>query len=161
MLQSKKLVGLCLLASLPMIFWQTKVSAGVADTYRLPSVLVQAQQAVEKGKPGRALGLLAGRIDSLRDPDHQAQAHAVICQAQYQQQDYASAEKSCDIAATTGRPSWSHFNNRGVMRFMLGRHDEALTDFRQAASIMLTASQQQSRSVRRNVSAAQRRLASR
>ncbi len=154
----KKLVGmLAVIALLGM--WQTPVNASVADTYHLPTVLVQAQRAVEKGNPEHALDLLAGRIEALRAADHQAQAHALVCQARYQQQDYVSAEKSCDIAVNTGRPSWSHVNNRGVMRFMLGRYDEALTDFRHAASIRVSASLQQSRSIRRNVAAAERRLA--
>ncbi|MGI9285933.1 MAG: tetratricopeptide repeat protein [Pseudomonadales bacterium] len=161
MLLSKKLVGMIVLISVPSMFWQASVSANVVDHYRLPNVLLKAQRAVEKGHPERALELLAGRIDSLPSPNGQAQAYALICQAQYQQQDYASAEKSCDIAANTGRPRWSHFNNRGVMRFMLGRYDEALIDFRQAASIMVSASKVQSRSIRSNVTAAKRRLASR
>lgn len=160
MLLSKKLVGMLALISLPGMIWHATASASVEDTYRLPSVLVLAQRAVEKGKPRHALALLDGRIDSLRDPNHRAQAHALVCQAHYQQKDYVNAEKSCDIAASTGRPSWSHFNNRGVMRFTLGRYDEALTDFRRA-STMLTASQQQSRSIRSNVAAAKRRLATR
>lgn len=159
MLLSKKLVGLLVLVSLPGMFWQVKVNASVVDHYT-PNVLLKAQRAVEKGKPARAIGLLDGRIQTLRDPNHQAEAHALICQAQYQQRDYASAEKSCDIAVNTGRPSWSHFNNRGVMRFLLGRYSEALTDFRRAASIRVTASSEQSRAMRKNASAAQRRLAS-
>ncbi len=161
MLQSKNLVGLFTLAALPGIFWQTPVSASMADGYRPPTVLVQAQRAVEKGKPKRALDLLAGRIEALRAADHRAQAHALVCQARYQQRDYAGAEKSCDIAVSTGTPNWSDVNNRGVMRFLLGRYHDALTDFRHAASIGVTASLQQSRSMRRNAAAAQRRLASR
>lgn len=162
MLLSKKVVGLVVLISVPSMFWQARASASAADHYnRLPNVVLKAQRAVEKGHPERALDLLAGRIDSLPFPAGQAHAHALICQAHYQKQDYLSAEKSCDVAANTGRPSWSHLNNRGVMRFMLGRYDEALTDFRQAASIMVSASKEQSRSIRSNVSAATRRLASR
>ena len=95
MLLSKKLVGMIVLISAPSMFWQASVNANVVDHYRLPNVLLKAQRAVEKGYPERALGLLAGRIDGLRHPDNQAQAHALICQAQYQKQDYASAEKSC------------------------------------------------------------------
>lgn len=161
MLQSKKLAGLLALAALPAMFWQTTASAGLADSYRPPSVVVLAQRALDKGKSVRALALLDGRIEGLRDSNHQAQAHALVCQALYQKKDYVAAEKSCDIAVSTGRPSWSHFNNRGVMRFALGRYGEALTDFRQAASTMLTASRQQSRSVRSNIAAAKRRMASR
>ena len=158
MLRTKNLIGLFTLVTL---VWHTQLSASVAHSYRLPTVLVQAQRAVEKGNPGRALDLLNGRMENLREPNDKAQAHALVCQAKYQQQDYANAEKSCDMAVNTGRPSWSHFNNRGVMRFVLGRYEEALADFRQAAAIMLTASQQQSRSIRSNVAAAERRLASR
>ena len=161
MLLSKKLVGLVVLISVPSMFWQARVSANVADHYRLPHVLLKAERAVERGNPDHALDLLAGRIDDLRDPSMQAVAHALNCQALYQKQDYLGAEKSCDVAVNTGRPNWSHLNNRGVMRFMLGRYNAALTDFRQAASIMVSASKEQSRSIRSNVSAAQRRLASR
>lgn len=161
MLLSKKLVGWVALVSVPSMFWQAGASAGVADHYRLPNALLKAERAVERGDPDRALGLLEGRINDWRHPTSQAEAHAVICQAHYQKRDYVSAEKSCNIAVNTGRPSWSHLNNRGVMRFKLGRFDEALTDFRQAASIMLSASTTQSRSIRSNISAAQRRTASR
>ena len=161
MLLSKNLVGWVVLVSVPGMFWQAGASASVADHYRLPNALQKAERAVERGHPDHALGLLEGRIDGLREPSTQAVAHALICQAHYQKQDYVRAEKSCDLAANTGRPSWNHLNNRGVMRFMLGRYDEALSDFRQAASIMLSASSAQSRSIRSNVSAAKRRMASR
>ena len=158
MLPTKKKLELFVLVTLISV-WHIPVSASVAHTYRLPALLVHAQRAVRKVEPEQALDLLVGRIESLRDADHRAQAHALVCQARYQQQDYVSAEKSCDAAINTGKPSWSHVNNRGVMRFMLGRYDEALTDFRHAASIMVSASLQQARSIRRNVTAAQRRLA--
>ncbi len=159
MLIAKKLVGL-LVISVPAMLWQANVSAEVLDSLHLPNVLLKAEKALAKGNPDRVLELLETRIGNLHRPADQAQGYALICQAHYQKQDYDSAEKFCDKAANTGRPYWSHFNNRGVMRFKLGHYDAALTDFRQAASTMYLASHVQARSVRRNVAAAQQRQVS-
>ena len=162
MLISKKLVGLLALISVTSMAWQTEASADTMDNHRLPSVLQKAERALENEDPDRAIGLLEGRIDAMRHQVAQAQAHTLMCKAHYQKQDYLSAEKSCDLAVTTDRLNWSHLNNRGVMRFMLGRYDEALNDFSHAGAIaLLPASTSQSRSIRNNVSAAQRHIASR
>lgn len=156
---TKKLVGLLIIIT-PAMAWQANVSAEVLGFNRQPIVLLKAERAVATGNPDRVLALLETRIGNIHRPADQAQGYALICQAHYQKQDYNSAEKSCDKAANTGKPSWSHFNNRGVMRFKLGQYDAALTDFRQAASSMYSASRVQARSVRSNVAAAQRHLES-
>jgi len=82
--------------------------------------------------------------------------------AEYQKHDYISAEKSCDLAVKSDRPNWSHYNNRGVMRFMLGDYEAALGDFRRAASFaLMPGSKSESRSIRKNVYATEKILASR
>ena len=158
MLLAKKIVGILVVTASAMA-WQANVSADFYGFTRQPIVLIKAERAVAKGNPDRVLELLATRMDNIHRAEDQAQAYALICQAHYQKQNYASAEKFCDKAANIGKPSWSHLNNRGVMRFKLGQYDAALTDFRQAATRMYSASHAETRSVRRNLAAAERRLA--
>ena len=154
---SKKLIGLFTLLFVTSMFWQTQASADTMERHRLPIALKKAERALRNQDPDRAISLLEGRIDGMRHKVAIAQAHALICKAHYQTHDYLSAEKSCDLAVTTGRPNWSHVNNRGVMRFMLGRYDDALKDFSRAASrALIHASHSQSRSIRKNIAAAQR-----
>jgi len=161
MLQLKRFVGLFTLVSLTSTFWQTQAYADTLESHRLPIVLKTAERALRNQDPNRAMDLLKGRIDGMRHEVARAQAHALMCKAHYQASDYVSAERSCDLAVTTGHPNWSHFNNRGVMRFMLKRYEEALNDFSRAASLaLLPATNSQSRKISKNVYAAQRRIAS-
>jgi Flp pilus assembly protein TadD len=155
---SKKIIGLVSLVLVSGMFWQTGVSAAVINHSHVPTVLLKSERAVVKGQADRALSLLAGKIEDMKDASHRAQGHALVCQALYQKQDYINAEKSCDIAVKEGKPNQSHLNNRGVMRFMLGRYDEALRDFRKAVLIVSVDSPSLSKSVRRNLSAAERRV---
>ena len=108
------------------------------------------------GEADRAIELLIAKVDDLQRPNLRSKGHALLCKAQYQKQGYVLAEEHCDKAVNLGSPSWSNLNNRGVMRFLLGRYDEALTDFTQASSIMLaSAPKSQMLSVKNNIASAQ------
>lgn len=157
MLISQRLLRLFGFVAVASMFWQTQASADTFESHRLPIVLKKAERALRNQDPDRAIDLLKGRIERMRHEVAQVHAHALMCTALYQLGDYVRAEKSCDRAVMSGSPNWSHFNNRGVMRFKLGRYDEALSDFSRAASMaLIPASYTQSRNIRKNVSAAQR-----
>jgi Flp pilus assembly protein TadD len=113
---------------------------------------------VSRGETDRAIELLIANVDDLQRPNLRSKGHALLCKAQYQKQDYVLAEEHCDKAVNLGSPNWSNLNNRGVMRFLLGRYQEALTDFTQAASRMsLSAANSQKWSVKNNIASAQTR----
>ena len=88
----------------------------------------------------------------MRKSSNQAEGYGLICRAYFQQQDFQAAEQNCDKAVTIGGGAsvWSYLNNRGVMRLLLDRPDDALADFRKAAAMNPT-----ERSVRRNMSLAE------
>ena len=156
---SKRLIGLTILSALPFALWQTTAHASTTVYNPEPKVLSKAERNVARGKPDRAISLLSARVDDLKRPKHRAKGYELLCTAYYQKHDYVSAEMYCDKAATTGSPSWSHLNNRGVMRFQLGQFDEALTDFRHAASIMMmTAPPSEKLAIKRNIAAAYTQL---
>ncbi len=78
---------------------------------------------------------------------------ALECRAHFDRRDFEAAERACDTAVARGhhQDMWSHFNNRGAVRLMLGRHDEALADFRKATRL-----NPDSRDARRNYQLAKR-----
>ncbi len=147
---SKKLINVCVLASVIGVFWQAQANAGVMAQYQ-PPVLLKAERAIENSNPDRVLSLLEGRITELHQASFQAEGHDLICQAYRDKGEYAKAEQACNEAVNLDGSAlnWSYLNNRGVMRLLLGRNDAALEDFRQAAVI-----NPNSRKVRRNMSVA-------
>jgi Flp pilus assembly protein TadD len=148
----EKLSSILVLATASGMLWQAPAQADVFSHYQ-PNVLIKAERALQSGKPDRALTMLDGRIANLRHVGLQAQGHALVCKAHFQKRDFVSAEQACDKAVNTGEGSlsWSDVNNRGVMRLMLGRFDDALNDFHQAAVM-----NPGSRSIHRNISTAKR-----
>ena len=161
MLLSKKTPTLAILSFLPLVLWQTSVSASTPVYNHVPKMLVNAERSVARGQSDRVIQLLGNEVENLRRPEMQSTGYGFLCLAHYQKEDYVSAEKFCDKAATTGAPNWSHLNNRGVMRVKLERYDEALVDFKSAASIMLvSAPTSQMHSVKRNISSTVERIES-
>jgi hypothetical protein len=153
MFLSKKIPTLAILPLLPIILWQSEVNATKFNY--TPTILVKAERSVARGQSDRVIQLLGGKVDDLSRPEQKSAGYGFLCVAHYQKEDYVSAEKFCDKAVTTGTgsPNWSHLNNRGVMRVKLERYDEALVDFRKAASIMMvTSSISQRHSVKHNIS---------
>ena len=158
MLLSKRFTAISVLMAFPLTFWLTGASANAPVYNPDPVVLKKAERMVSQGEADRAIELLTAKVDDLQRPNLQSRGHALLCRAQYQKQDYALAEEHCDKAVNLGSPNWSNLNNRGVMRFLLGRYNEALTDFTQAGSIMmLSAPKTQMRSVKSNIASAQTR----
>ena len=145
----RNLATALIMAVVSSSLWQSNVSADVFDHYK-PNVLVKADRALQRGQPDRVLELLTGRIETLRHAPYRGEGYALVCKAYYQNQDFLRAEKACDDAVNATTSNWSHLNNRGVMRYLLGRYDEALSDFRQAAAVNA-----KSRSIRENLSAVQ------
>jgi Flp pilus assembly protein TadD len=162
MLTSKKLATLSALAVLPLAFWLNGASASTFVYHQDPIVLKKADRMLLRGEPDRAIELLSATVDDLQRPNMRSKGHAILCKAQHQKQDYMLAEEHCDQAVKQGGPNWSNLNNRGVMRFLLGRYDDALTDFNHAASIMMvSATKSQNRSVKNNIASAKLRLSER
>ncbi|MFT6288581.1 MAG: hypothetical protein ACJA09_003344 [Alcanivorax sp.] len=159
MFLSKKIPTLAILSLLPITLWQSEVNATRFN--HTPTILIKAERSVARGQSDRVIQLLGGKVDDLSRPEQKSAGYGFLCVAHYQKEDYVSAEKFCDKAATTGSPDWSHLNNRGVMRVKLERYDEALVDFRKAASIMMVASSiSQRHSVKRNISSTVGRIES-
>jgi Flp pilus assembly protein TadD len=149
----KKITSLAILSLLPIALWQSEVNASATEFNPTPNILVKAERSVARGQSDQVIQLLDSKVDDLRRPEQKSTGYGFLCVAHYQKKDYVSAEKFCDKAVTSGSPNWSHLNNRGVMRFKLERYDEALVDFRKAASIMMvTAPNLQKHSVKHNIS---------
>ena len=131
-----KFFSVLALASVAALLWQADANADAIDHYQ-PGVLAKANRALQQGNSDRALALLEGRVADLRSGPHQAEGYGLICRAYFQQHDFQAAEKNCDEAVTIGGGAsvWSHLNNRGVMRLLLDRPDDALADFRRAAAM--------------------------
>ena len=158
MLTSKRFATISAVAAFPLAFWLNGASASTPVYHQEPIVLKKAERMVSRGEADRAIELLGAKAADLQRPNLRSKGHALLCKAQYQKQDYVLAEEHCDKAVNLGSPNWSDLNNRGVMRFLLGRYKEALTDFNQAGSIMMvSASKSQNRSVKNNIASAQSR----
>ncbi|MEH6593846.1 MAG: hypothetical protein V7746_26500 [Halioglobus sp.] len=158
MLTSKRFATISAVAALPLAFWLNGASASTPVYHQEPNMLEKADRMLSRGEADRAIELLSATVDDLQRPNLRSKGHALLCKAQHQKQDYVLAEEHCNQAVNLDSPNWSNLNNRGVMRFLLGRYEEALIDFNQAASIMmLSASKSQNRSVRKNIASAQSR----
>ncbi len=145
--------ALIIAVSLNTLSFQT-AAADTINYIQQPSVLAQAERALRRGNSDRALDLLQ-RTSNKRKGASEARRQALTCKALYQQQNYERAEVACDLAIAAEQTNWSHYNNRGVMRYKTERYSEALSDFKHAASIMVAANSKQRRSVKRNISAAE------
>lgn len=122
------------LAAVTMLLWNARANADAIEHYR-PNLLTKAERALERGRPDQALSLLGSRVDSFTHATYQAQGYSLICRAWYEKGDYHKAERACDIAVQldSGTLAWSHLNNRGVMRLLVGNTGDAVSDFHAAA----------------------------
>ncbi len=109
--------------------------ADALDHYR-PAVLQQAERALERQQPDQALERLDDAEDRLTRVSDRDATYRLSCAAHYQAGAYLDAERYCDLAVQTGRLSSDELNNRGVMRFELGRYREAAHDFSRAAQTL-------------------------
>lgn len=136
------------------LLWHSQARADAIDHYQ-PAYFHKAEQALEQQQPEKALALLTGRLNGLRHTSYKAAGYDLVCRAHYQLGDYATAEEACSRAVSLGggASAWSYVNNRGVMRLVQGKVQEALTDFEQAASLNPKAI-----SVRKNAELARREL---
>jgi len=145
------LLSVLAVAAVSLMLWHSRVEAEPLEHHR-PAVLIKAERALARGNPDRALALLeSGRAELRRNPDR-AEASGLVCRAYYERGDYAAAEAACDTAVALGESNeraWSYLSNRGVMRLLLGRVDEAIHDFEAAERLNPVAW-----SVHRNLAAA-------
>jgi len=132
---NKVLITALGVAAMSAMLWHGRANADVLGHYQ-PPALLKAEWALERGNPDRALALLDSRKAELRRWRAEADASALACRAWYDKGDFERAEQACDQAVQQGggAAAWSHLNNRGVMRLLLGRTDEAIADFHEAAS---------------------------
>lgn len=136
------------------ILWPTYAKADVHSHYQ-PNVLVQAERALDRGKPDLTLQLLQQRSSQLASASMRAQAHALVCKAHFKKRNIVAAERACDEAVKNGNEvaNWSDLNNRGVMRLLLGKLEKAQKDFQKAL-----VANSSSRAVRRNLNLLKRQL---
>ena len=131
----RMLITLVAVASVTALFWHGRAGADTIGHYQ-PLVLRKAELALQNGYPEHALALLRGRSGELRRWRAVAQGNDLMCRAYFELGDYASAERACDAAVLAGGESaWSYVYHRGVMRLLLGRVDEGVSDLRRAASM--------------------------
>lgn len=148
-------LSLMMALSLSSLFWQPLASADVIDYHRMPNAFIQAERALKRGNSERVINLMQQRNSNQKHSAHDGKRFELMCKAHYQQQRYEKAESFCNMAVTAEQTNWNHYNNRGVMFYKMARYNEALNDFKHAASIMLTASNKQKWSIRRNIAAAE------
>ncbi|MBK6740165.1 MAG: hypothetical protein IPG64_21205 [Haliea sp.] len=117
------------------LLWNHRAAADTLGDYQ-PTVVRQAQWALQRGNHDHALALLTQRGAELRRWRAEAQGNGLICQAWFQKGDYVRAEQACDLAVrTAGEPNGQYLYNRAVMRLLLGRIDEAVADLKRVATM--------------------------
>jgi tetratricopeptide (TPR) repeat protein len=117
------------------LLWQARANADTLGVYQ-PTVVRQAQWALQQNNPEHALALLEKRGGELRRWNAQAQGNALVCQAYFQTGDYVRAEQACDLAVrTSGEANGQYLYNRAVMRLLLGRVDEAVADLKRVSAM--------------------------
>jgi tetratricopeptide (TPR) repeat protein len=136
--------------TLVLLMWHTKASADIDNRYR-PPVLSKAELALERGNPARAIELMGGSISNSPRSAVQAEVSSILCRAHFQQNEFLAAEEACTRALDMGGSAgaWSDLNNRGVMRMLQGRFDDAVEDFETAIR-----SNPRAREARRNLTLA-------
>lgn len=123
-------------AAMSLLLWHGQAQSDAIDAYQ-PQVLKRAGRALELGRPELALSRLEGETENLRPGPLRAAGFGLACRAWFELEDFASAQQACDAAVREGggASAWSHLNNRGVMRLMLGEVEAALADFNAAAEL--------------------------
>jgi tetratricopeptide (TPR) repeat protein len=121
-----------------LLLWHNRAAADTLGDYQ-PTIVRQAQWALQRGNHDHALALLARRGTELRRWGAEAQGNGLICQAWFQKGDYVRAEQACDLAVrAAGEPNGQYLYNRAVMRLLLGRIDEAVADLKGVATMNQT-----------------------
>lgn len=129
----RMMIALIAVTAMLALVWQTRVAADTLGVYQ-PTVVRQAQWALQRGNPEHALALLGKRSAELRRWRAEAQGNALICRAYFQTGDYTRAEHACDLAIrTAGETNGQYLYNRAVMRLLLGRVDEAVADLKRVS----------------------------
>jgi len=133
----------------------TTTSAEIIDHYQ-PSRLSKAERALDAGNVDRTVALLSDRVSHFNRAASRSRGHSLMCLAHFKKQDFAAAELACHQALSNSGSAdrAGHLNNRGVMRLMLGKYEEALVDFEAA-----TSSISQRRAAKHNIELALRELA--
>lgn len=109
-----------------------------ADNFALyePGVLRQAERALKRGAPQRAVEILekgAGRLVKNR---HRAEAGGLACRAHLALGEPVEAREACLTAVELdpSRGSWRYLNNLGAAELALGNYDAAEIALSRAAS---------------------------
>lgn len=129
------MIALIAVTMMLAMLWQTRANADTLGVYQ-PTIVRQAQRALQQGNPEHALAVLNRRGTELRRWRAEAQGHALICQAYFQTGDYVRAEQACDQAvATAGEDNAQYLYNRAAMRLLVGRIGEAVADLKRVSAM--------------------------
>ena len=133
----RMMIAVIAVTAMLALLWHARASADTLGVYQ-PTVVRQAQWALQRDNPDHALALLAHRGAQLRRWRAEAQGNALVCQAYFQKGEYLRAERACDLAVRTdSHASEQYLYNRAVMRLLLGRIDEAVADLKRVGIMRL------------------------
>lgn len=109
--------------------------AGSYDAFE-PGFLRQAERALRRGEPARALEVLARREQGLKSRQ-EAEALGMSCRARLQLEELRAARRDCRAAVELdqSRASWRFLNNLGVAELGLGNFGAAEAAFAEAAAL--------------------------
>jgi tetratricopeptide (TPR) repeat protein len=131
----RMMIALIAVIAMTALLWHARATAQTLGEYQ-PPVVRQAQWALQRENPERALALLESRAAELRRWRAQAHGDALVCQAYFQIGDYTRAERACDRAfLAAGEENAQYLYNRGVMRLLLGRVDEGVADLKKVSAM--------------------------
>ncbi|MEM1111492.1 MAG: tetratricopeptide repeat protein [Pseudomonadota bacterium] len=123
------------------------------DTYASfePGFLRQAERALVRDDPERALQLVGENLVRDLRTTHRADAHGLACRAHLALENSEGARTSCmdALEIERGRTRWRYLNNLGVAEMRLGNQEAAIKAFEEA---VLTSGS--ARTPRRNLEAA-------
>lgn len=102
-----------------------------------PGFIRQAERALKRGAPERALVLIEANLNEDLKPRHQTHALNLACTAHLQLESPVEAREACIAAqeAQPGKAGWRSLNNLGVAEMRLGNYHAAETALTRAATV--------------------------
>ena len=134
-----QLLSACVLAGATAVGTSLFSAAAFADSFTVyqPSFLRQADRALSRGEPARALDIINSNTERRLKSQHQAEALSISCRAHLAMDNPVDAREACEdaLALDGSQDSWRYLNNLGVAELTLGNYDAAEHAFTRAATI--------------------------